>query len=171
MHNGVPLRRSKAMERKKVVKALRFCVIGLVLLTIVLFILSLYTLFSGLVGAISGDTLGLELNKNTPTGDWELTLEANPRNNGVLGLRLFINLGILNSSGEYIVVNSTSVYIAPGGQSPFSLTLTIPYEVVQKYLEGEQGAPVVFEMMFGIRTLGDLVGFTQIMRIVGEVKL
>ena len=160
------------MERKNVVKALRFCIIGLVLLTIVLFTVSLYTLFTGLLGAVSGDTFGLKLNKNTPTGDWELTFEANPRNNGVLGVRLFIHLGIRNSSGEYIAVNSTSVYIAPGGQSPFSLTLTIPYEVVQKYsLAGEQGARVVFEMMFGIRTLGDLVGFTQIMRIAGEVRL
>jgi len=159
------------MERKNVVKALRFCIIGLVLLTIVLFTVSLYTLFTGLLGAIS--TFGPpQLNKNTPTGDWELTFEANPRNNGVLGVRLFIHLGIRNSSGEYIAVNSTSVYIAPGGQSPFSLTLTIPYEVVQKYsLAGEQGARVVFEMMFGIRTLGDLVGFTQIMRIAGEVRL
>jgi len=168
MHKDLPPRRSEAMERKNVVKALRFCIIGLVLLTVILFILSLYTLFTGLVGAIS--TFGPpKLNTNTPTGDWKLTFEANPRNNGVLGVRLFIHLGILNSTGQYIAVNSTSVYIAPGGQNPFSLTLTIPYEVAQKLTE--QGARVVFEMMFGIRTLGDLVGFTQIMRIAGEVRL
>ena len=160
------------MNRKKVVKALRFCIIGLVLLTIVLFVLGLYSLFSGLVGAVSGDTFGLKLNKNDPPGDWSLTLNANPRNNGVLGVRLSIHLGILNSSGEYIAANSTSVYIAPGGQSPFSLILTIPYEYVQQYnLTGEQGAPVVFEMVFGIRTLADLVGFTQTMKIAGEAGL
>ncbi|MEM2935821.1 MAG: hypothetical protein QW231_01430, partial [Candidatus Bathyarchaeia archaeon] len=95
------------MERKKVIRALRFCIIGLVLLTIVLFAVSLYTLITALLGAIS--TFGSpQLNTNTPTGDWALTFEANPRNNGVLGVRLFIRLGILNSTGEYIAVNSTS---------------------------------------------------------------
>lgn len=160
------------MQRKAVVKALKFCIIGLVLLTIILFVLGVHTLFTGLMGAISGNTFHLKLNKNDPPNDWSLTFDASPRNNGFLGISLFIRIGILNSTGQYIAVNSTSVYVAPGGQSPFSLVLTIPYEEVQKYnFTEEQGAPVVFEMMFGIRTLGDLVGFTQTMRIPGEAKL
>ncbi len=160
------------MNRKKAIRALKFSIIGLILLTVVLFALSMYTLFIGLIGAVSGDTFGLELDKNGLAGDWILTFNADPRNNGVLDMSLFIQLGITNSSGEYIAVNSTSVYMAPGGQSPVSLILTIPYEEVQKHnLDGEQGADVVFEMMFGIRTLAGLVGFTQTMRIPGDAKL
>ena len=160
------------VNRRKIIKALKFCIIGLILFTIILFALSLYTLITGLAGAVSGGSFGIELDEDTPNGDWLITLDASPRNNGILGVRLFINLGILNSSGTYIAANSTSVYIAAGGQGPFSLVLTIPYEIVQQYnFTLEQGAPVVFELMFGISTLGDLVGFTQVMRISGEPRI
>jgi hypothetical protein len=160
------------MDRKKVARMLKFCIIGLVLLTIVLFALGLYTLFTGLLGAISSGTFGLNLDKNAPSGDWVLTLNATPRNNGILGERLFLSVGLLDANGAYIIVNSTSVNIASGTQSPFSLTLTIPYETVQRYnLNASEGADVVFELLFGIHTLGDLVGFQQTMRIAGNVTL
>jgi len=160
------------MDRKKVIRILRFCIIGLVLLTVILFALGLYTLFTGLVGAISSDTFGLDLDKDGPSGDWSLKLNANPRNNGILGERLALSIGILDANGHYIVVNSTSVSIAPGEQRAFSLTLTIPYETVQKYnLNATQGADVVFELLFGIRTLGDLIGLQQTMRIAGSASL
>jgi len=162
----------RRMDRKKVIPVLRFCVIGLVLLTIILFALGLYTLFSGLTSAISGNSLKLDLDKDAAGGDWSLKLNANPKNNGILGETLFLSIGIQDSEGEYITVNSTSVDIAPGGQSSFALTLTIPYETVEKYnLNATQGADVMFELLFGIRTLGGLVGFQQTMRISGEPSL
>jgi hypothetical protein len=160
------------MERKKAIKILRYCILGLVLLTIALFIISLYSLIIGLSSAISGgSTFGLNLNKDNPNGDWTLTLNANPRNNGVLNERVFLQLGILNSDGEYIASNSTSVYIEPRGQKSFSLVLTIPHDVVQEYLESGQEVNVTFEMKFGISTLWDLVGFTQVMRIKGSPSI
>ncbi|HLE74741.1 MAG TPA: hypothetical protein VI864_01675 [Candidatus Bathyarchaeia archaeon] len=160
------------MDRRKVIRILKFFIIGLVLLTIVLFGLGVYTLFSGLMGAVSSDTFGLDLDQSAPSGDWVLRLNASPRNNGILEERLFLSIGLLDANGEYIAVNSTSVNIAPGAQSPFSLTLTIPYATVQRYnLNATQGADVVFELLFGIRTLGDLVGFQQTMRIAGNATL
>ena len=160
------------MKRGNVIRALRFSIISLILLTVALFAVSTYTLINGLSGAISGDSFHLQLDKSNSTGDWTITITASPRNTAFLGTKLFVNLGILNSSGAYIAHNSTSVNIAPGGQTPLSLILTIPYAEVQKYgLGGEQVATVTFEMIFGIRTLWDLVGFTQVMRIEGEVRL
>ncbi len=160
------------MNRKKVIKTLKFCVIGLVLLTVVLFALSLFTLINGLMGAVAAGTFGLDMNKNEPPGDWVLKLSANPRNNGILGEKLFFSVGVRDANGEYIVVNSTSVSIAPGEQRPFSLTLTVPYEDVLKYnFNSTEGADVEFELLFGIRTLGDLVGFSQTMRIAGDATL
>jgi hypothetical protein len=124
------------------------------------------------LGAISSGTFGLDLERNEPPADWVLRLNASPRNNGILGERLFLSVGILDANGKYIAVNSTSVNIAPGAQSPFSLTLTIPYETIQRYnLNATQGAEVTFELLFGIRTLGDLVGFQQTMRIAGNATL
>jgi hypothetical protein len=160
------------MERKKAIKILRYCIIGLVLLTVALFIISLYSLIIGLSSAISGGGIsGLKLNKDNPNGDWTLTLNANPRNNGILAERIFLQLGLLNSNGEYIVRNSTSVYIEAGGQKPFTLVLTIPHEVVQEYLSSGQEANVTFELKFGISTLWDLVGLAQQMRIKGSPNI
>jgi hypothetical protein len=160
------------LERKKVIKILRYCILGLILLTIALFIISLYNLIIGLSSAISGGGIGgLNLNKDNPNGDWTITLNANPRNNGFLGERVFIQLGILNFEGVYIARNSTSVYIEPGSQKPFNIVLTIPSEVVQEYLSSGQEANVTFEMKFSISTLWDLVGLNQVMRIQGSPNI
>ncbi|HJX23957.1 MAG TPA: hypothetical protein VJ574_06095 [Candidatus Bathyarchaeia archaeon] len=158
------------MKRANAIRVLRFSIIGLILLTLVFFAASTYTLINGLSGAISGNSFHLQLDKGNSTDDWKITITANPRNTAFLPTRLFVNLGILNSSGAYIAHNSTSVDIAPGGQTPFTMILTIPYAVVQKY-GLEQVANVTFEMIFGMRTLWDLVGFTQVLRIEGEVRL
>src|SRR3989337_3975057 len=155
-----------ALERRKVIRILKFCIIGLLVLTVVLFVLSLYSVINGLVGAISGDTFKLELDKDTPGGDWILRFDGNPRNSGILGEKFSVSIGLLDANDKYIVVNSTAFSIAPGEKKPFTLTLTLPYETVQKYnLNETQTADVTFELLFGIRTLGDLVGFQQTMRI------
>jgi len=155
-----------ALERRKVIRILKFCVIGLLVLTIVLFVLSLYTVINGLVGAISGDTFKLELDKDNPRGDWILTFDGNPRNSGILGEKLAFSIGLLDPNDKYIAKNSTEVSISPGEKKPFSITLTLPYETVQKYnLNETQTADVTFELLFSIRSLGDLVGFQQTMRI------
>jgi hypothetical protein len=161
------------MNRRKAIRVLGFSIMGLVLVTIALFAVSTYTLFSGLSGAISGGNLGLRMDRNNSTGDVALILNATPRNSAFLGTRLFVSLGLLDLSGKYIVINSTSVDIPPGGQTPFSLVLRVPYSDVLKYgINNEQGANVTFELLFGIRTLGDLVGFTQTLRIpAGDAKL
>src|SRR3972149_10483785 len=102
-----------ALERRKVTRALKFCIIGLVVLTIVLLVLSLYTVINGLVGAISGDTFKLELDKDNPAGDWILTFNGNPRNSGILGEKLSLSIGLRDTNDKYIVANSTEVSIAP----------------------------------------------------------
>jgi hypothetical protein len=158
------------MERKKAIKILRYCILGLVLLTVTLFIIGLYNLIIGLSSAISGiSTPGLP--SIIPNSDLTFTVNANLTNNGVLSERVFLQLGILNSDGEYIASNSTSVYIEPGRQKNFSLVLTIPHDIVQEYLESGQEVNVTFEMKFGISTLWDLVGLTQVMRFKGSPNI
>jgi len=156
------------VKNLKPARTLRYTIIGLIMLTILLFALSIYTLFTGLSSAIQGDAFGLNLDIDETTGDWRLTLDARPGNNGILGVKLFIQLGILSLDGEYLAKNSTSVYIDPRGQTQLSLTLLIPSEDIQNYLDEEEG---IFEMKFGISTLADLVGFMQTMRIRGEAPI
>ncbi len=153
------------MDRRKIVRILRYCIIGLVAFTVLLFTLSLHTLFIGLAGAVSGGSFDLKVDKNGPGGNWLLHFNGNPQNNGLIGTRIIIDIRILDPNGRYIAENSTSVALAPEEQKAFSLALTIPYDQVQIYNLNSTQAQAVFEMNFGIRTLGDLVGFTQTMRI------
>jgi hypothetical protein len=153
------------MQHKKVIRTLRFSVIALIVATVILFALSLHTLIYGLIGAISDNALNLELNKDAPEGDWLMMLTGNPKNNGFLSERLSFSIGLRDANNNgYIVTNSTVVTIAPGEQKFFSLTLTIPFETVQRYnLNETQSSNVDFELLFGIYTLGDFVGFQQTM--------
>ncbi len=152
---------------------LKFCIVSIIIFTVILFVLGVYTLLMGLSGAMSSSSaFGLKLDKGETNGDWSLTFDGAPRNNGILSETLSIQLGILDSNKEYIAFNSTSVQISPGEQKPLTLTLIIPHEYVQKYnLNSTQGVDVVFELKFSIRTLGDLVGFSQLLRIAGDAQL
>lgn len=155
------------MQKKKIIRLLKFTLIALIILTVVLLPLSIYVLISGLSGAISGgDGGGLNLNKDTPNGDWILTYNSNLRNTAFLGEKLSFGIGLIDPTGNYITVNSTAVDIAPGEQKPLLLTLTVPYAQVQKYnLNDTQATGVIFELKFGISTLGNLVGFSQTLQI------
>ncbi len=150
----------------KRIKALRLGIIGFEVLTIALCVLSVYTLFNALSTAISGGTLNLNLDVDESTGEWRFVLNGNPRNGGFLGITLFFEVAVLDLSGQDIARNSTSVYIPAGGANQFSLSLTIPPELVPGgSLEEAEG---YFELRFAVRTLGDLVGFTNILKIRGQ---
>jgi hypothetical protein len=161
-----------AINRKKIIRVLKFSIIGLVLTTVILFALSMQTILSGILGAISEDSFRLELNNEDPTADWVITFKANQVNNGLLSEKLSLGIGIVNPDGEYVAVNSTVVDIEPGQLKLFEFTLTIPSETVQLYnLTETQSQDVKMELFFGIHTLGDLVGFEQTMRIEGVQEL
>jgi hypothetical protein len=157
------------LQRKTIIRALKYCIIVLVVLTVVMFALSLHTLISGIMSAIAGgEGSGLNLNKAGPNGDWVFTFNASPRNTAFIGEKLSFSIGLVGSDAKYISVNSTSVDVAPGEQKSFSLVLNIPYEQVQKYnLNTTQSPDVSFEVKFGVSTLGNLVGFTQTLQISG----
>ena len=147
----------------KKTKALRLSTRILILLAIIILGVSLYNLFTFLSSAISSETFGLNLSKNESTGDWLLSFSANPRNNGFLDVSLFLEITVLDPNDRIVATDSKYVYIKAGGSQSFSITLTIPAEF---FPGGDlQNAKGYFQMKMSIRTLGDLIGLTQIMKI------
>ena len=103
------------------------------------------------------------MSKNESTGDWLLSFSANPRNNGFLDVSLFLEITVLDPNDRIVATDSKYVYIKAGGSQSFSITLTIPAEF---FPGGDlQNAKGYFQMKMSIRTLGDLIGLTQIMKI------
>jgi len=125
--------------------------------------LSLHTVLNILTSTISGETFNFELNADEVTETLIFTLNANPRNTGYFDVKLFMELALLNVDEQYIVRNSTSVNIKAGSTTPFSLNLFIPVEATQGMsLEQNVGT---LEVTFTVKTLGDLVGLTNILKI------
>ena len=159
------------MSRERTIRVLRYSVIGMTLLTIILFALSVFTLVNGLSGTISGGGFGLKLDKNGPNGDWILRFSGSPRNTGFIGTSFFLQIGILDPDGQYIALNSSAVDVPAGQERPFTVTLDIPYQAVQTYgLNQTQGSRAEFELIFSIKTLDGLVGLSQTLRISGSPK-
>jgi hypothetical protein len=150
------------LEKKR---ALRLSYRILIVLTVVIFIVGLYNLFSFLSTAISGDSFDIDLNKNEITGDWIFSFEANPMNNGVLPISLYFEITLFDLDDNLIATNSSTTYIGAGSSQSLSFSLIIPSEFVQgDDIQGDEG---YMKMVMTVRTFADLMGLTQIMRIGG----
>ena len=126
---------------------------------------SLFTIFSVASSAASGEAMAMEMTIDRATGVGVLTLEASPMNNGFLDANIAIDVSVVDEVGDYITRDSTSVNLGAGEQKPLSLSLTIPADVILKAVEEDLGG--YFEVTLDIRTLYDMVGVTNTMRIRG----
>jgi hypothetical protein len=136
---------------------------ALIVSTVVVLVVCLFNLLMFLATAVSGDPFDMALTENQAAGGSTLWLNANPRNNGFLGVKLSFELTVLDWDDEVIATNATSVYIAARGTQPFSLSLLIPEGCVQgQDLHGEEG---YVQVKLTVKMLGDLVGFTNIVKV------
>ena len=121
--------------------------------------LSVHTLFTVSLVAISTETFNIKFNIDEFTEDLFIILEGNLTNNASLAVNLFFELTVLDNDGQSIGKNSTSLNINAGDTLPFSIKLLIPTEMIWSInLEKSMG---LLEVTFNVRTLGDLVGFTN----------
>ena len=149
------------LEKKR---ALKLGAIILAVMTILILVVSLYNLFSFLGTVISGESFGLTLNKNESTGEWVLLFEASPRNDGILPVSLYLEIILFDLNDNMIATNSSFAYIEAGSSQSLSFSLIIPPDFVQEEVQGDEG---YMQMTMSIKTFGDLVGLTQIMKVGG----
>ena len=147
---------------------LKLCTRIAIILTIVIFAVSFYSLFSFLGNIVSGEAFNLNMIEDVLNGDFLLSLEANPQNNGFLDISVSIELKIIDLYDRVIAEDSTSCIINAGSSHPLSLSLAIPASMVGKGgLQGDEG---YMQMRLTVRTLSDLVGFTNVMRVGGGIQ-
>ncbi len=73
----------------------------------------------------------------------------------------------MDEGGNSLAEDSASLYLKPGTSTPLRLELVISGEDKEKY--SDSWGDVYFEVRVGVRTLYDLVGFSEITRIRGGV--
>jgi len=128
--------------------------------------LSLYTVVISLTGSLSENNFKVTT-ETLGTGDMKLKFMADPINRGFLGIDLSMELAVKNYENVTIARNSTSISIDPGSQRSFTLDLLIPASELARF--NQTGVEGVFELTLGIRTLSNLVGFTNSIRIKGGI--
>ena len=127
--------------------------------------ISLHTIVTVSLAAISTETFNFTFNVDESTGDLFVILDGNFTNNAFLDVTLFFEVSVLNSDGQNITKDSTSMNINAGEKSPFFIKLLIPTEMAWSINLDENIGTL--ELTFTVRTLGDLVGFTNKMVILG----
>lgn len=127
--------------------------------------LSIYTIFTIASSTASGDSMGVEMAYNEATGVGVLRVRALPMNRGFLEADLAVGIGVSDEGGNNIATNSTSVLLGAGDYEPISLSLAVPADVMRDIMQGE--AEGYFEVNLDIRTLFDMVGVSNTMKIRG----
>jgi len=155
----------KSVAVLKAVRAFGVLVAFVQLASVIALGASLFTIFSVASSAASGEAMAMEMTIDRATGVGVLTLEASPMNNGFLDVNIAIDVGMVDEEGGYIARDSTSVSLGAGEQEPLSLSLTIPADVILEAIE--EDVEGYFEVTLDIRTLYDMVGVTNTMRIRG----
>lgn len=149
----------------KLLRAFGFGVITFQLLTILALGLTVLTFFSILSNAFVGDTFRMSLGVDEATGDWRVTMNASPKNSGLLGVTMGFEMGILTPEGVYLARNSTSVRIDPGASRSLTLVLSVPADVaLENGLQQNRGT---LDIVLSVRTLWDLVEVKNAWRVEG----
>lgn len=150
------------LEKKK---ALKLGALVLAVITFLILVVSLYNLISFLGTAISGESFGLDMNKNESTGEFVFSFNASPRNDGILPVSMYLEITFFDLDDNMVATNSSLSYIGVDNNQTLSFSLVIPSDFVQgDELQGDEG---YMQMTMSIRTLGNLVGLTQILKIGG----
>lgn len=133
--------------------------------TVVALGLSIYTIFAIASSTASGDSMGVEVTYDEATGVGVLRLSALPMNKGFLEADLTVGIEVSDEGGNSIATNTTSVRLGAGEYEPVSLSLAIPADVMSDIIQGEEEGH--FEVNLDIRTLFDMVGVSNTMKIRG----
>ena len=147
------------MEMKK---GLRLGYRVLIIVTVIVFVLGTYNIISFL-GGFSDSSISPNLSRDESTGNWRLTFSGNPKNNGLLDESLSFEITIFDADGNPISTNSTTVIVRAGSSQAFSLTMTVPSEMVPEgNIEQARGS---LEIRMGLSEFGGLMGLKQVMRV------
>ncbi len=113
------------------------------------------TIFSmmGTVSPSGGGQIPVDIDEVTQVAT--LTYETQPKNGGLLPVKLGIGFGITLANGSYSVKNVTTVDLQPGEQKGVSLTLRVPLARLQEYAEGNGTLDIYtsFSTLYGLARL------------------
>jgi len=134
--------------------------------SVVGFGLSLHTMAGVVMGTISGGEMGLEMNVEELGGPGSMELNLSPQNPGFLEATATFEIRILDDLGTPLDTDYEAVTLQPGDSQLVNLRLEISASDITRIVEGMETS---VEVTIGLRTLYDLVGITNTIKLeVGE---
>jgi hypothetical protein len=130
--------------------------------SIVGFGLSLHTMAGVVMGTISGGEMGIEMNVEELGGLGSMELNLSPQNPGLLEATATFEIRILDDLGAPLDTDYESVILQPGESQSVNLRLEISASDIMRIAEGMETS---VEVTIGLRTLYDLVGITNTIKL------
>ena len=142
----------------KVIKVLGIVLLTVEILSVLTFVLSFHTMISILMTTLSNDPIQMELDFDQK-GTGEMIIELIPYNQGFLDAELTLKIGALDQYGEYISQNSSKIHMSSGSYKSVFLTLKFSSDDYDRLALDSS-----IEVIFDLRTLNNLVGISNILR-------
>lgn len=133
--------------------------------TVAAFGLSLYTVSTVLANTLSGGGMSFEITQDPATGGGVMQVELRPSNPSYLDADLSLEVNLLDSGGDSIAGDSATAHLAAGASETLSLELQVSPSDMERIAQG--GMEPSLEITVGLRTLYDLVGVTNTIRMQG----
>ena len=130
--------------------------------SIVGFGLSLHTMAGVVRGTISGGEMEIIMNVEEQDGPGSMELNLSPQNPGFLEATATFGIVILDEKGAPLDAHYESVILEPGESRPVNLSLEISAADIMRIAEGMEAS---VEVTIGLRTLYDLVGITNTIKL------
>ncbi|NQT08282.1 hypothetical protein HQ586_04325 [Candidatus Bathyarchaeota archaeon] len=130
--------------------------------SVVGFGLSLHTMAGVVMGTISGGEMGIEMNVDELGGPGSMELNLSPQNPGFLEATATFEIMILDDLGTPLGTDYETVILKPGDSQPVNLRLEISASDIMRIVEGMETS---FEVTISLRTLYDLVGITNTIKL------
>lgn len=149
----------------KTSKTLGIVVAIVQLASLAAFGLSLHTLASVLTTTLSQQNMEMEMTIDEATGTGQLQLNIVAGNQGLLPADLTLEVSVIDPDGVRYASDSSVAHLESGAEEPLSLTLHIPSSEVEKMMTEGRGGDL--EIVVTLRTLYNLAGFTNTLRVEG----
>ena len=134
--------------------------------SVVGFGLSLHTKAGVVMGTISSGAMGIEMNVEELGGPGSMELNLSPQNPGFLEATATFEILILDDLGVPLDTDYETVTLQPGDSQLVNLRLEISAFDITRIVEGMETS---VEVTIGLRTLYNLVGITNTIKLeVGE---
>lgn len=147
----------------KTSKTLGIVVAIVQLASLAAFGLSLHTLASVMTTTLSQQNMEMTIDEATRTGQLQLNIVAG--NQGLLPADLTLEVSVIDPDGVRYASDSSEAHLESGAEEPLSLTLHIPSSEVEKMMTEGRGGDL--EIVVTLRTLYNLAGFTNTLRVEG----